>query len=177
MREGHDAVSCQKSCTLELCCCFHMKDLHRLWDHRTGVNLSVDPHQKRLVKQDVGMFWRMKKREKKQLWHMYRCVAHFDYGYWTRTPILVTSSTETFMCSGRRVVFWQQCRTSAGVAWIHCQTTTWLETIFLPWQRSTYSGRFLSAVCTTSKLSLPIQYMTVGRKSVARLYQKNTWHH
>lgn len=41
--------------------------------------------------------------------------------------------------------------------------------IALPWQRSTYSGRFLRAVCITSKLPLPIQYMNVGRKSVARL--------
>lgn len=38
-----------------------------------------------------------------------------------------------------------------------------------PWHRSTYSGRFLRAVCTTSKLPLPMQYMNVGRKSVARL--------
>lgn len=41
-----------------------------------------------------------------------------------------------------------------------------------PWHRSTYSGRFLRAVCTTSKFPLLMQYMKVGRKSVARLQQK-----
>lgn len=41
--------------------------------------------------------------------------------------------------------------------------------VTLPWQRSTYSGRFLRAVCTTSKFPLPRQYMNVGRNSVAML--------
>lgn len=45
-------------------------------------------------------------------------------------------------------------------------------TFLLPWHRSTYSGRFLRAVCTTSKLPLPMQYINVGRKSAARLQQR-----
>lgn len=64
-----------------------------------------------------------------------------------------------------------------NIAWSHdynnlLSTRTWPKNIFLPWQRSTYSGRFLMAVCTTSKLPLPIQYMKVGRKSVARLQDR-----
>lgn len=43
----------------------------------------------------------------------------------------------------------------------------------LPWQRRVYSGRFLSAVCTTSKSRLPRQYMKVGRKSAAMLEIKH----
>lgn len=43
----------------------------------------------------------------------------------------------------------------------------------LPWQRRVYSGRFLSAVCTTSKSRLPRQYMKVGRKSAAILEIKH----
>lgn len=38
-----------------------------------------------------------------------------------------------------------------------------------PWQRRVYSGRFLRAVCTTSKSRLPRQYMNVGKKSAAML--------
>jgi len=45
--------------------------------------------------------------------------------------------------------------------------------INLPWQRRVYSGRFLSAVCTTSKSRLPRQYMKVGRKSAAMLGLKH----
>lgn len=43
----------------------------------------------------------------------------------------------------------------------------------LPWQRRVYSGRFLNAVCTTSKSRLPRQYMKVGRKSAAMLEIKH----
>lgn len=39
-----------------LLCCFHVKDLHRLCDHWTGVNLPIDTHYKRLVEQDVCVF-------------------------------------------------------------------------------------------------------------------------
>lgn len=40
-----------------------------------------------------------------------------------------------------------------------------------PWQSRVYSGRFLRAVCTTSKSRLPRQYMKVGRKSAAMLQE------
>lgn len=39
-----------------LCCCFHMEGLHGLWDHWTGVDLSINTNQKRLVEQNVCMF-------------------------------------------------------------------------------------------------------------------------
>lgn len=42
----------------------------------------------------------------------------------------------------------------------------------LPWQRRVYSGRFLRAVCTTSKSRLPRQYMNVGKKSAAMLQKQ-----
>lgn len=62
-----------------------------------------------------------------------------------------------------------------GVTGASYQIVTKNVIIHLPWQRSTYSGRFLRAVCTTSKFPLPIQYMNVGRKSAARLRQRH--HH
>lgn len=40
-----------------------------------------------------------------------------------------------------------------------------------PWQSRVYSGRFLRAVCTTSKSRLPRQYIKVGRKSAAMLQE------
>lgn len=40
-----------------------------------------------------------------------------------------------------------------------------------PWQSRVYSGKFLRAVCTTSKSRLPRQYMKVGRKSAAMLQE------
>lgn len=43
-----------------------------------------------------------------------------------------------------------------------------------PWHRRVYSGRFLRAVCTTSKSWLPRQYMNVGRKSAAMLKEPRT---
>lgn len=81
-------------------------------------------------------------------------------------------------CSVRRA----ECITKVQL-WMHdadVRCLLWSEHIavikirsnLLPWQRSTYSGRFLRAVCTTSKLPLPIQYMNVGRKSVARLQRR-----
>lgn len=41
-----------------------------------------------------------------------------------------------------------------------------------PWQRRVYSGRFLRAVCTTSKSRLPRQHMNVGKKSAAKLRRR-----
>lgn len=60
---------------LLLLCCFHVKDLHRLCDHWTGVNLSIDTHYKRLVEQDVCVF--CEKREVHYNMQLWMCNTDF----------------------------------------------------------------------------------------------------
>lgn len=55
-------MTCMWDCVYSMLCCFHVKDLHRLCDHWTGVNLSIDAYYKGLVEQDVCVFCEKKKK-------------------------------------------------------------------------------------------------------------------